>query len=104
MSARTFSLSDRMIGEIDKAINVLCSSPLPPGPFRVVGGALVPGEADRRESARLMRVNHAGEVAAQALYRGQALTARSDSTADAMKQAAGEELDHSPGARSESRS
>jgi ubiquinone biosynthesis monooxygenase Coq7 len=44
-------------------------------------------EAERRESARLMRVNHAGEVAAQALYRGQALTA-------AMNQAAAEELDH----------
>jgi len=95
MSARTFSLSDRIIGEIDKAINVLCSSPPPARPVPgSSGGALVPDEADRRESARLMRVNHAGEVAAQALYRGQALTARSVSTADAMRQAAGEELDH----------
>ena len=37
-------------------------------------------DADRRESAALMRVNHAGEIAAQALYHGQALAARSKST------------------------
>lgn len=54
----------------------------------------MPKEADRRESARLMRVNHAGEVAAQALYRGQALTARNAEAATAMSQAAAEELDH----------
>jgi ubiquinone biosynthesis monooxygenase Coq7 len=41
-----------------------------------------------------MRVNHAGEVAAQALYRGQALTARNAQSAAAMSQAAGEEIDH----------
>jgi ubiquinone biosynthesis monooxygenase Coq7 len=61
------------------------------------GGATaegVLGEADRRQSARLMRVNHAGEVAAQALYRGQALTARNAAAATAMSQAAAEEIDH----------
>lgn len=52
------------------------------------------GEADRRQSARLMRVNHAGEVAAQALYRGQALTARDTGAAAAMSLAAAEEIDH----------
>ncbi len=41
-----------------------------------------------------MRVNHAGEVAAQALYRGQALTARNAEAATAMSQAAAEEKDH----------
>jgi 3-demethoxyubiquinol 3-hydroxylase len=41
-----------------------------------------------------MRVNHAGEVAAQALYRGQALTARNSATARSMRQAAAEEMDH----------
>jgi ubiquinone biosynthesis monooxygenase Coq7 len=95
MSTRIFSLSDRLIGEIDKAINVLCSEISParpiPGDF---GGELMQGESDRRESCRLMRVNHAGEVAAQALYRGQALTARTEATADAMRQAAADEMDH----------
>ena len=47
-----------------------------------------------RGRRRLMRVNHAGEVAAQALYRGQALTARDSGTAQSMRQAAAEEMDH----------
>jgi ubiquinone biosynthesis monooxygenase Coq7 len=95
MRPRSFSLADHVIGEINKAINVLYSSP---GPARAVPGApaheSVPDEAERRESCRLMRVNHAGEVAAQALYRGQALTARSEATADALRESAAEELDH----------
>jgi ubiquinone biosynthesis monooxygenase Coq7 len=95
MSLRTFSLTDRLLGEIDKAINVLCSQARPTRPIpRSAGGELVPGEADRRESCRLMRINHAGEVAAQALYRGQALTARTEAAAGAMRQAAAEEIDH----------
>ena len=51
-------------------------------------------EIDRSISASLMRINHAGEVSAQGLYRGQALTARLDGTRDKMDQAAQEELDH----------
>jgi len=51
-------------------------------------------EADRRESAALMRVNHAGEVAAQALYHGQALISRSAATRDLLLRAAHEEADH----------
>jgi 3-demethoxyubiquinol 3-hydroxylase len=50
--------------------------------------------ADRRHVAGLMRVNHAGEISAQALYHGQALLARSDSTRDFLLQAAAEEGDH----------
>ena len=49
---------------------------------------------ERQTSIRLMRVNHAGEVAAQALYQGQALTARLDDVRDEMRQAASEEVDH----------
>jgi len=58
------------------------------------GGELVLDEAARRESSRLMRVNHAGEVAAQALYQGQALTARDSAVSGAMRQAASDEMDH----------
>lgn len=50
--------------------------------------------AQRVESARLMRVNHSGEVAAQALYQGQALTARRPGVAAALRHAADEENDH----------
>jgi ubiquinone biosynthesis monooxygenase Coq7 len=45
-------------------------------------------DAERREAAALMRVNHAGEIAAQALYHGQALAARSSTTRDLLLQAA----------------
>jgi ubiquinone biosynthesis monooxygenase Coq7 len=51
-------------------------------------------EAQRRESAALMRVNHAGEVAAQALYHGQALVSRSSATREVLLKAAREEADH----------
>jgi ubiquinone biosynthesis monooxygenase Coq7 len=50
--------------------------------------------AERRESAALMRVNHAGEVAAQALYHGQAFVARDPATRDMLLRAAREEADH----------
>ena len=51
-------------------------------------------EFDRNNSANLMRVNHSGEVAAQGLYRGQALTAKLEGTREKMDHAALEELDH----------
>ena len=51
-------------------------------------------DADRRRAAALMRVNHAGEVAAQALYHGQALGARNPATRELLLQAAREESDH----------
>lgn len=95
MDARTFALGDRLIGEIDKAIRVLgapsrAARPLP----GATGGELVLEKAEAEQSARLMRVNHAGEVAAQALYQGQALTARDRTVTEAMQQAAAEETDH----------
>ena len=100
VSTRSFSPTDRLLGEIGKAINVLgaparAARALPrTSTLGTSAGELVLDEADRRRSARLMRVNHAGEVAAQALYRGQALTARNAEAATAMSQAAAEEIDH----------
>jgi 3-demethoxyubiquinol 3-hydroxylase len=94
METRTLNALDLAIGEIDKIIKNLSlparSSRTAPG---AAGGAELP-EAERRESLRLMRVNHAGEVAAQALYQGQALTARDPRVKEAMQQAASEEVDH----------
>ncbi|MGI9338487.1 MAG: 2-polyprenyl-3-methyl-6-methoxy-1,4-benzoquinone monooxygenase [Gammaproteobacteria bacterium] len=49
---------------------------------------------ERKHSAALMRVNHCGEVCAQALYQGQALFARDDKIAEALQEAADEEIDH----------
>ena len=51
-------------------------------------------DQDRQVSGRLMRVNHAGEVAAQGLYHGHALTARSEDVLQRMQQSASEEEDH----------
>ena len=51
-------------------------------------------EAQSRHVAGLMRVNHTGEVCAQALYRGQAATARLGEVREAMEEAAAEEIDH----------
>jgi len=51
-------------------------------------------DSERRHAAGLMRINHTGEVCAQALYQGQALTARLDDVRASMEHAASEEVDH----------
>lgn len=51
-------------------------------------------EHERREAAALMRVNHVGEICAQALYRAQAMTTRDDELREHLEHAAQEELDH----------
>ena len=51
-------------------------------------------DADRRHAAGLMRINHSGEVCAQALYQGQALTARNPEAAKALIEASEEETEH----------
>jgi ubiquinone biosynthesis monooxygenase Coq7 len=51
-------------------------------------------QEEKELSARLMRINHCGEVCAQALYQGQAVTARNAKTSNVMQQAAEEESDH----------
>jgi 3-demethoxyubiquinol 3-hydroxylase len=72
------------------------TDPAPPGDAATIAPAIRPAlsDADRRESAALMRVNHSGEVAAQALYHGQALISRSEATRDMLLHAAREEADH----------
>ncbi|HXC08411.1 MAG TPA: 2-polyprenyl-3-methyl-6-methoxy-1,4-benzoquinone monooxygenase [Steroidobacteraceae bacterium] len=93
METRRFSVIDLGLGEIDKAIKTLSA------PARASRVAPAPEDepldaAQRIRSARLMRVNHSGEVAAQALYQGQALTAGDAAVAAAMRRAAAEETDH----------
>jgi 3-demethoxyubiquinol 3-hydroxylase len=94
MESRHFGFADRLVGEIDKLIKVLT---VPARAARALPGAPTADSLsaeDRTASARLMRVNHSGEVAAQALYQGQALTARDPAVKSAMNQAAAEETDH----------
>ena len=95
MSDRDFSIADRLLIGADRALRTMLS---PSTATRKSPGESEPNtelkDADRCLAARLMRVNHAGEVAAQALYHGQALTARSDDVRQAMEHAAKEENDH----------
>jgi ubiquinone biosynthesis monooxygenase Coq7 len=95
---------DTLISAADRALRALlappaASRPVPPSATAAsirgtqkADAALSPD--DRRESAALMRVNHAGEVAAQALYHAQALFARDPQVRDFMLHAAREETDH----------
>lgn len=87
--------ADQVVAASDQALRSLTGTPHPnrSNPAaQYEDGPLQPNE--RRHVARLMRVNHAGEVAAQALYQGQALTARLDNVKDSMEQSAAEESDH----------
>src|SRR6202795_2967047 len=95
MTTRIYGILARIVGEIDKAIKVLASPALPSRAAPdSAGGELDLEDGERRESIRLMRVNHSGEIAAQALYRGQALTARDGTVAAVMRRAAADEMDH----------
>lgn len=105
---------DTLISAADRALRAVfaparASRPLPVPPSAMPVPATDPAEpvspetmdrraaiadANRRSSAALMRVNHAGEIAAQALYHGQALVARSTATRDLLLNAAREETDH----------
>lgn len=94
---RNYSLIDRILLEADQALRTVhtrTTSERPsPAPEDSSGGDTLSGE-ERQLAARLMRVNHAGEVAAQGLYRGQALTAKDDQTRQQMEKSASEETDH----------
>ena len=87
---------DQIISEIDKGIKFSLDNYQKEN--RRYPASKIPeddlSEFDRNNSANLMRVNHSGEVAAQGLYRGQALTARLEGTREKMDHAALEELDH----------
>jgi ubiquinone biosynthesis monooxygenase Coq7 len=86
---------DRFIAAFDRALRAVAGvhEAARPSPAVRTAEAGLPEQA-RRHSAALMRVNHVGEVCAQALYEGQALTARTDAVRASLEQAAGEEQDH----------
>lgn len=92
---RRLSLVDRLIQEFDRAVRTVAAANVPSRPNPAGGSAeSVSGDQARRHAAALMRVNHAGEIAAQALYHGQALTARDPTTREALLRAARDETDH----------
>jgi len=86
---------DRAILEFDRALRAVAGLQAAERPSPAAG--VQEGELDaatREHAAALMRVNHVGEVCAQALYQGQALTARDERTRASLEQAAREEADH----------
>jgi 3-demethoxyubiquinol 3-hydroxylase len=93
-------LLDPFIAAADRALRAIAAPAHASRPYPGRPAAAVPvptpalDEVQRREAAALMRVNHAGEVAAQALYHGQALVARSPATRELLLKAAHEEADH----------
>ncbi|TAK83250.1 MAG: 2-polyprenyl-3-methyl-6-methoxy-1,4-benzoquinone monooxygenase [Betaproteobacteria bacterium] len=88
-------MSDRLIGEFDRTLRALAGvhEALRPNPAEEILEAEL-GEKERAHAAGLMRVNHVGEICAQALYQGQAMTARDPHARTALEQAAREEQDH----------
>lgn len=87
---------DRAIGLLDDGLRLLFGPP--PTAKRPSPAASLPnpelGRPEQTLAARLMRVNHTGEICAQALYQGQAMTARSSDVRDRLQCSAREENDH----------
>ena len=96
MAERTYSSLDRLICAADDTLAVLfgrqAGTNRPDPAEGIVEGDLTPTE--KHLSARLMRVNHVGEICAQALYQSQALTSRSERVRKTLSLAALEEQDH----------
>lgn len=96
MTARSFSIFDRFINEVDKGLRT-SFGPAPraerANPAVDKPETEIP-ERERELAGRFMRINHAGEICAQGLYQGQALTARLPRVRKKMEEAAQEENDH----------
>ena len=96
MSNRQLSILDQFITQIDHGLRTVLADA--PAPERVSPASdqqdVELSSKDRNHAIGLMRVNHTGEVCAQALYQGQALTAKLPGVREQMREAAVEEVDH----------
>ena len=94
---RRTSILDSLISEMDNALRTLLPPSkrvsLRPSPAEHLVESTLSSQ-EKKQVAGLMRVNHAGEVCAQALYQGQALTAQLNHIKQQMSDAAAEETDH----------
>ena len=96
MPSRDYSPVDRFLMHVDTGLRTVFGRPRVterPNPAEDIAEAEL-SETEKELAGRLMRINHAGEVAAQGLYEGQALTARLPDVRDKMERAAMEENDH----------
>ncbi|WP_230660197.1 2-polyprenyl-3-methyl-6-methoxy-1,4-benzoquinone monooxygenase [Psychrobacter sp. I-STPA10] len=96
MRPQSLSVLDRAIVGFDKALRAVIPNSNPSTrPLPVDSDALPELSINEaRHVAGLMRINHTGEVCAQGLYHGQALTAKNDTVREAMHHSAEEEIDH----------
>lgn len=95
-SFRRLSVADHLIGQFDRALRTLHPGGIAahrPSPATQADETELSAR-ERRHAAGLMRVNHTGEVCAQALYQGQAATAKLARVRKKMEAAADEEIDH----------
>lgn len=90
----TASPIDELLGIADRALRTLAAEPVAARPYPVQQPSDQLSDDERRESAALMRVNHVGEVCAQALYEAQALGTRDPQLRWAFLAAARDEVDH----------
>jgi ubiquinone biosynthesis monooxygenase Coq7 len=95
MDARQLTPLDRLIDDAQRALGTVFGSPRAArGNPAAAESDVVLDDDDRRHAAGLMRINHVGEVCAQALYCGQAAVARDPATRRHLLEAAQEETDH----------
>lgn len=92
--SRTFSALDRLLIGADRSLKTLIRGSATAQRENPASGHRDKPAATNRHTAGLMRINHTGEVCAQALYQGQALTAKRADIRQAMNHAADEEIDH----------
>ena len=93
---RHYTFFDKLCLGLDQAVRALMDNAKTsgtPNPAKGTEENLL-NEEERKHSAALMRINHAGEICAQALYHGQGIVSRSKDTQEKMQQAALEEGDH----------
>lgn len=95
MSKRQFSILDRVLIEVETGLNTVFGQQ---SANRATPGNTLPEDelssTEKKASAGYMRVNHCGEVCAQALYRGQLCLAKSPETQTMLQHACDEEIDH----------
>jgi ubiquinone biosynthesis monooxygenase Coq7 len=95
MTARHLTLADRVLIEAQRGLDSVLGRPAAQRPNPAGDDAEIILDPDeRRHAAGLMRINHVGEICAQALYSGQAAVARDEATRADLLAAAAEETDH----------
>ena len=96
MTNRHYNVTDHLLMGVDQALRTLFGRPLVTERANPSDGLSEAELTDEQQhhTARLMRINHTGEVCAQALYQGQALTAKLPKVRESMERAAQEENDH----------